>query len=78
MAMFLGHIAFLLATFAIVSGLVLWQLSQEKKFFSLGGWILIVVGIFGWVCIGYYMVHYFYLGNFDQAYPQMTHMMGPR
>lgn len=72
MAMFLGHIAFLLATFAVVMGLALWQFSQEnKKYFLLGGWILVVVGVLGWVCIGYYMIHYFFLGNFDQAYPQM-------
>lgn len=78
MAMFLGHIAFLLATFAVAIGLSLLQLGQEnKKLFSLGGWLLTIVGIAGWICVGYYMVHYYYIGNFEHAYPQMSQMMMP-
>lgn len=78
MAMFLGHIAFLLATFGVANGLVLLQLGQEnKRLFSLGGWMLVIVGILGWICIGYYMWHYYSIGNYDSAYPQMSKMMIP-
>lgn len=73
MAMFLGHIAVILEMFALATGLVFIQLSKENKgFSSLAGWILVVVGILGVICTGYYMVQYFYLGDFAHAYPQMV------
>lgn len=75
MAMFLGHIAFILATFAVAIGFSQLQFNQENRRLSTAGsWLLIIVGILQWVCVGYYMVHYYYTGNFDQAYPQMSQM----
>lgn len=72
MAMFLGHIAFILEIFALATGLVLVRLSKENKgLSSLAGWILVIVGILGAICTGYYMIQYFYLGDFAHAYPQM-------
>lgn len=72
MAMFLGHIAFLLEAFAVAAGLVLIPLSKENRgSFSIAGWLLIVVGILGAVCTFYYMLHYYNLGDFIHAYPQM-------
>lgn len=72
MAMFLGHIAFILEMFALATGLVLVRLSKENKgLSSLAAWILVIVGILGAICTGYYMLQYFYLGDFAHAYPQM-------
>lgn len=76
MAMFLGHIAFILATFAVAIGLSQLQFNQEnRRLSSVGSWLLIIVGILQWICVGYYMFHYFYIGNFAQAYPQLSQMM---
>lgn len=75
MVMFLGHIAFLLATFAVAGGLALLQLSGKKGLFALSSWILIVVGALGWLCIGYYMWYYHSIGAFMSAHPQMQQMM---
>ncbi len=72
MAMFLGHIAVILEMFALATGLVL--ISKENKgLSSLAGWILIIFGILGAICTFYYMVQYYYLGNFANAYPMMMH-----
>lgn len=72
MAMFLAHIAQMLELFALATGLVLIRLSKENKgVSSLAGWILVVFGILGLICTGYYMIQYFYLGDFAHAYPQM-------
>lgn len=73
MAMFLGHIAFILEIFALATGLTIIR-SSKKDISSFAGWILIVVGILGVICTGYYMVHYALQGDFIHAYPQM--MMG--
>lgn len=71
MAMFLGHIAFILQMFALATGLVLIRFNKENKGLStLAGWILVIVGILGAICTGYYMILYFYLGDFAHAYPQ--------
>lgn len=72
MVMFLGHIAFLLATFALTGGLAL---LQAKSQFTLSGWILTVVGALGWLCIGYYMWFYYSIGAYGTAFPQMHQMM---
>ncbi len=72
MAMFLGHIAFILEMFALATGLVLVRLSKENKgLSSLAGWVLVIVGIFGAICTVYYIIQYFYLGDFAHAYPPM-------
>ncbi|MBY0518737.1 MAG: hypothetical protein K2P81_17635 [Bacteriovoracaceae bacterium] len=72
MAMFLGHIAVILEMFALATGIVLVQLIKENKgFSSLAGWILVIFGILGVICTGYYMLQYFYIGDFAHAYPQM-------
>lgn len=72
MAMFLGHIAFILQVLALATGLVLVQLGKEnKELSSLAGWILVIFGILGAICTSYYMIQYFYLGDFAHAYPQM-------
>ena len=72
MAEFLGDIAFILEMFAVAAGLILIHLGKEnRKLFSLAGWLLLIVGIGGAVCTVYWMFHYFNMGDFDHAYPQM-------
>lgn len=72
MVMFLGHIAFILEIFALATGLVLVRLSKENKgVSSLAGWILVIFGILGVICSLYYMMQYYYLGDFAHGYPQM-------
>jgi uncharacterized membrane protein HdeD (DUF308 family) len=72
MAMFLASIAFLLEVFLIAAGLVLISLSKEHRgLFSGAGWLLIIVGILGAICTFYYSMHYYNLGDFAHAYPQM-------
>lgn len=73
MAMFLGHIAFILQMFALASGLILIRFSKEnQRLGSLAGWILVIAGILGGICTLYYMLHYSSLGDFSHAYPRMT------
>jgi phosphatidylglycerophosphate synthase len=72
MVMFLGHIAMMLEFFAIATGLVLVRLSKtDKGWSSLAGWVLVIFGILGVICTGYYMLQYFFQGDFAYAYPQM-------
>ena len=77
MAMFLGHIAIILEIFALAAGLSLIRLSGERKeVSSLAGWLLVVFGILGVICTSYYMVQYYYLGDFVRAYAQRMMMPG--
>jgi multisubunit Na+/H+ antiporter MnhB subunit len=72
MAMFLGHIAFLIESFGVAFGLVLLQLGKENKpLFSRAGWLLIIIGIGGAICTGYYMLDYFWMGHFVHADPSL-------
>jgi hypothetical protein len=59
MEMLLVNITFLLNTLGIVFALVLLQLGMgNKKLYTCAGWLLLVVGLIGWLCTLYYMYHY--------------------
>lgn len=84
MAMFLLHIAFLLALALVAAGLVLWHRGGEPTAGALrvGGGILVVGAVLSALCIGYYGIRYHVQGDFDHAYAlhppmDMGHMMGP-
>ena len=83
MAMFLLHIALLLALALVAAGLVLWHLGKQPAagVLRIGGAILVVGAVLSAVCIGYYGVRYHVQGDFDHAYAMhppmdMGRMMG--
>lgn len=70
MDMLLVHITFLLDTFAVGLGFVLLQLGMEnKRLYSAAGWILLIVGLIGWLCTLYYMYHYQIMVDISHAHP---------
>lgn len=77
MALFLGHIAFLVAIFAIAYGLAFLQRSdaERRRYDHIAGWLLVVFGTLNALCTAYYMFHYYSLGSFDQAYPFTAQMI---
>lgn len=84
MAMFLLHIAFLLALAIAASGLVLWHRGGQPTagVLRIGGGILVVGAVLSGLCIGYYGIRYHVQGDFDHAYamhPPMdiSGVMGP-
>lgn len=76
MAEFLGDIAFMLEVFALATGLLIYHfgIKEKSKLIKLAAVILILAGIFGMVCTGYYWFEYYSQGAFDTAYPVMQHM----
>lgn len=70
MAMLLAHVAFLLDTFGVGLGLVLLQLGMEnKRLYTCAGWILLIVGLIGWLCSFYYMYHYQIMVDISHSRP---------
>jgi len=69
-AMFLGHIAFMLELSVFVSGLALWHFGREHTAGALraGGFIAMVGATLSVLCTGYYLVRYSVQGEVDHAY----------
>jgi uncharacterized membrane protein len=58
----IAHIALMLETFAVATGLILINLSKENRgSFSSAGWLLIFLGILIAICTLYEMLHYYRL-----------------
>ena len=70
MAMFLLHIAFLLALALVVAGLVLWHQGHRTNaaLLRVGGGILTVGAVLSALCVAYYGIRYHVQGDFDHAY----------
>jgi hypothetical protein len=84
MAMFLLHIAFLLALALLGAALVLWHRGAQPTagVLRIGGGMLIAGAVLSALCIGYYGIRYHVQGDFDHAYAMhppmdMGRMMGP-
>jgi hypothetical protein len=83
MAMFLLHIAFLLALALFAAGIVLWHRGGQPTagVLRIGGGIVMVGAVLSALCIAYYGIRYQVQGDFDRVYPahppmDMGHMMG--
>ncbi|MBY0354702.1 MAG: hypothetical protein K2Q12_03110 [Rickettsiales bacterium] len=75
MAMFAAHIAVILEIMAIAAGLVALHYAAQlrAKLLKAAGVLLVVFGIGGVICSGYYSVKYLTMGHFEHAYDfQMT------
>ena len=71
MAMFLGHVAFMLELAVFVAGLALWHFGRERAASALraGALIAMVGAALSALCTGYYLVRYSVQGDVDHAYP---------
>src|SRR5262245_21587126 len=71
MAMFLGHIAFMLELAVFAAGLTLWYFGRERTATALraGGLIAMAGATLSALCTGYYLVRYSVQGEVDHAYP---------
>jgi hypothetical protein len=83
MAMFLLHIAWLLALAVLAAGLVLWRRGTQPAdgVLRVGGGILVVGAVLSALCIAYYGIRYQAQGDFGHATPmhppmEMGRMMG--
>lgn len=76
MAEFLGDIAFMLELVIVVAGIVTLYFAQKNasKLLRAAGWLLIIGGILGSTCTGYFYMKYYFNGDFDSAYMQPKHM----
>lgn len=70
MVMFAAHIAVILEIMAIASGLVALHYAAQlhAKLIKAAGVLLVVFGIGGFICSGYYSTKYFFMGHFEHAY----------
>ena len=78
MAQFLGDLAFLAELVLVAGGLVLLhraRLQPPAGLLRLAGYILVIGGIGGALCTGYYWFKYQAQGDFDHAYPVMMQKM---
>ena len=71
MAMFVGHVAFMLELAVFVAGLALWHFGRERAASTLraGALIAMVGSALSALCTGYYLVRYSVQGDVDHAYP---------
>ncbi|MEQ9110343.1 MAG: hypothetical protein RIF37_06690 [Rhodospirillaceae bacterium] len=79
MAQFLGDIAFALWTVLFAGGLIAWHIGTKEAagLIKTAALVMVVVGIGGAVCTGYFWFKYEQAGAFDNAYPKMgMEMMG--
>lgn len=73
MAQFLGDIAFALWTALFAGGLIAWHVGTKEAagLIKAAALIMVVVGIGGAACTGYFWFKYEQAGAFDSAYPKM-------
>lgn len=78
MVMFTAHIAWILLIMAIAAGLVALHYGQQlnAKLIRWAGWLLVIFGIGGAACTGYYAIKYFAHGHYEHAYASGMPMMG--
>lgn len=76
MAQFLGDIAFALWTALFAAGLIFWHVGSKEAagLIKAAAAILVVVGIAGAVCTGYFWFKYEGQNAFENAYPMAAHM----
>ena len=69
MAMFTAHIAVILEIMAIATGLVALHYAAQlrAKLIKMAGVLLVVFGISGFICTGYYSAKYLFMGHFEHA-----------
>ena len=69
MAMFTAHIAVILEIMAIAAGLVAlhYAAQMHAKLIKMAGVLLVVFGIGGFICTGYYSAKYLFMGHFEHA-----------
>jgi len=77
MAEFLGDIAFMLDFVVAVSGLIMLYHAGKagSQLLRASGYLLIIGGILGMACTGYYYFKYHFAGEFESAYAPKHHMM---
>lgn len=70
MAMFTFHIAVILQAMAIATGLVAMHYAHQlrAKLIKTAGVLLVVLGVGGILCSGYYAAKYFFMGHYEHAY----------
>ena len=70
MAMYVAHIAVILEILAAAAGLVALHYAAQlrAKLIKWAGLLLVVFGIGGFICTGYYSAKYFFMGHFEHAY----------
>lgn len=78
MAQFLGDIAFALWTVLFAGGLIAWHFGTEAgaQLIKTAAGVLVVVGLGGAVCTGYFWFKYNSAGEFDTAYAATMPMQG--
>jgi hypothetical protein len=78
MAMFMMHIAMILAVLAAAGGLIaLHYAAQHKaKLVKAAGVLLVVFGIGSTACTVYYAAKYFFMGHYEHAYDFKMTMEG--
>lgn len=79
MTQFLGDLAFLFELFAVAAGLVLLHRAREAPDAGLlraAAWLLVVGGVGGAACTGYYWLRYQSRGDFDAAHGMSSMPMG--
>lgn len=69
MSVFLGDIAFYLATLVFGFGLTLifFGSKEKSKLLKSGGYILSIIGFLGALCTGYYWMKYYFDGVYEKA-----------
>ncbi len=75
MSQFLGDVAGMLELFAIAGGLVVLHLAKKEapaKLLQTAGWLLIVGGVAGTLCTGYYWFKFQAQGDFAHAMPMRS------
>jgi hypothetical protein len=70
MAMFTFHIAYILQIMSVAAGLVALHFSTQlsSKLIKSAGILLVVFGIAGVICTGYFGVKYYTHGHYEHAY----------
>ena len=79
MAQFLGDLAFLFELFAVAAGLLILHRAREEAkpgLLRAAAWILLVGGVGGASCTGYYWLRYQTHGHFDGAHAMTSMPMG--
>lgn len=78
MAQFLGDLAFMAELAVVAGGLILLHRARAESsggLLRLAGYVLVIGGIGAALCTSYYWFKYQGQGDFDRAYPVVTHEM---
>lgn len=83
MVVFLGDIAFYMATLIFAVGIYMLHHakhhdSEKSKLLSNGGYVVTTIALIGMLCTGYYWVKYFYDGSYktSSTHSMQQEMMG--